>query len=76
MSSSEIPPSVKSPWSLQADYANPELYGWASMIVGILALLLGVPMLLMSARLSAVAAITGLGALLLIVGIWMVKRGE
>jgi len=76
MSSSEIPPSVKNPLSLQADYANPKLYGWASILVGILALFLVVPMLLMSASLSAVAAIAGLGALLLIVGVWMVKRGE
>ena len=76
MSSDKIPPSVKSPLSLQADYANPKLYGWASILVGILALFLMVPMLLMSASLSVVAAISGLGALLLVVGVWMVKRGK
>lgn len=76
MSSSEIPSSIKNPLSLQADYANPKLYGWASTLVGILALLLVVPMLLMSAALSAVAAIAGLGIFLLVVGVWMVKRGE
>lgn len=76
MNSSEIPPSVKSPLSLKADYANPMLYGWASILVGILALFLVVPVLLMSASLLPVVAIAGLGALLLIVGVWMVKKGE
>jgi len=76
MSSSEISPSVKSPWSLQADYANPKIYGWASILVGIIALLLGIPMSFMSAGPSAVAVIVGLGAVLVVVGIWMVRRGE
>lgn len=76
MSSSEIPPSVKSPWSLQADYANPKIYGWASILVGFIALLLGIPMSFMSASPSAIAVIVGLGAVLVVVGIWMVKRGE
>jgi len=76
MSSNEIPSSIKNPLSLQADYANSKLYGGASTLVGILALLLAVPMLLMSTALSAVAAIAGLGVFLLIVGVWMVKRGE
>jgi len=76
MSSSEIPPSVKSSWSLQADYADPKLYGWASILVGALALFLVVPMLFMSPSLSAVAVIAGLGAVLVIVGVWMVRRGE
>lgn len=76
MSSSEISPSVKSPWSLQADYANPRIYGWASILVGIIALLLGIPMSFMSASPSAIAVIVGLGAVLVVVGIWMVRRGE
>lgn len=74
MESSEIPSSVKSPWSLEADYADPKLYGWASIVVGILALLLAIPMLLMSAGLIAVAVITSTGAALLAVGYWMLKR--
>lgn len=80
MSSGEISPSVKSPWSLQADYANPKIYGWASILVGIVALLLGllfgIPMSFMSANPSAIAVIVGLGAVLVVVGIWMVRRGE
>jgi hypothetical protein len=39
MNGEEIPPSIKSPLSLQADYADPLIYGWASVVVGILALL-------------------------------------
>jgi uncharacterized membrane protein HdeD (DUF308 family) len=76
VSSREIPRSVKSPWSLQADYANPKIYGWASILVGLIALILGVPMIFMSASPSAIAVITGLGAVLVIVGIWMVKRAD
>lgn len=76
MSRGEIPPSVKSPWSLQADYANPKLYGWASILVGIIALLLGIPMLFISASASAIAVIVLLGAALVAVGVWMVKKDE
>jgi uncharacterized membrane protein HdeD (DUF308 family) len=76
VSRSVIPPSVKSPLSLKADYANPMLYGWASILVGVLSLFVGIPMLFMSSNLSAAAVITGLGAALVVVGVWMVKRGE
>jgi len=76
MSSNKIPQTVKSPWSLQADYANPELYGWASIIVGIIALSLAIPILFVSAGVFAVAVVAGMGAMLVVAGFWMVKRGE
>lgn len=76
MSSSEIPSSVKSPLSLKADYANPQLYGGASILVGVLSLFVGIPMLFISSNLSAVAFIIALGTVLVIAGVWMVKRGE
>lgn len=76
MSRGEIPPSAKSPLSLQADYANPKLYGWASILVGIIAFLVGVPMLFMSVSPPMIAVIVALGAVLVAAGLWMVKRGE
>lgn len=76
MSSSEISSSVRSPLSLNADYANPKLYGWASILVGTLSLLVGIPVLFMSPDLSAVALIIALGAVLVLAGVWMVKREE
>lgn len=76
MNSSEIPPSVKSPLSLKADYANPMLYGWASILVGVLSLFVGIPMLFISSNLSAVAFVIALGAVLVLAGVWMVKREE
>ena len=76
MNSREIPPSVKSPLSLKADYANPMLYGWASILVGVFSLFVGIPMLFISSNLSAVAVTTGLGIVLVIAGVWMVTRGE
>ncbi len=75
MSSSEIPSSVKSPLSLNADYANPKLYGWASILVGGLSLLVGIPMLFMSSSLSPVAFIIALGVVLVLAGVWVVRRG-
>ena len=76
MSRGEIPPSVKHPLSLQADYANPKIYGWVSILVGFMALLLGIPMIFMSAGLPAIALITGLGAVLVVAGVWLVKRAD
>ncbi|MCJ7606836.1 MAG: hypothetical protein MUO94_03190 [Thermoplasmata archaeon] len=77
MSRSKVPQSVKSPFSLEADYADPQLYGWASIVVGALALVMGVAMLLMSPDLyGPVAIIISLGAVLVLAGVWMVRREE
>lgn len=76
MNNSEIPPSVNSPWSLQADYANPQLYGWASIVFGIISLLAGAYVLVASWVLLPVAMFLGLGAALLAVGIWLMRYAE
>ena len=74
MGNREVPPSVKSPWSLQADYANPRVYGWASILIGFIGLVLGIPMLLMSASPKPTVVLIGLGTVLVLAGVWMVKR--
>jgi uncharacterized membrane protein HdeD (DUF308 family) len=75
MSGEEIPPSIKSPLSLKADYANPLIYGWASVIVGILAVLAGIIVLAMS-RVPMTLVVVILGGVLLLAGILMIKRGK
>jgi uncharacterized membrane protein HdeD (DUF308 family) len=70
-----IPSSIKSPLSLKADYANPLIYGWASVIVGILALLVGIAVLAISGR-PATLVIVIIGGFLLLAGVLMIKRGE
>ena len=75
MSGEGIPPSIKSPLSLKADYANPLIYGWASVIVGILALLVGIAVLAMSGE-PATLVIVILGGVLLLAGVLLIKRGE
>jgi uncharacterized membrane protein HdeD (DUF308 family) len=75
MSEEEIPPSIKSPLSLKADYANPLTYGWASVIVGILALLVGIAVLAMSGE-PVTLVIIILGGILVLAGFIMVKRGK
>ncbi|HUS56900.1 MAG TPA: hypothetical protein VMY17_02645 [Thermoplasmata archaeon] len=78
MSRSKVPPSVKSPFSLEADYADPQLYGWAGILFGALALVVGVPMLFMlpATLYGGVAVILSLGAVLVLAGVWMVRREE
>jgi uncharacterized membrane protein HdeD (DUF308 family) len=77
MSKDKLSPSAKSPFSLEADYADPRLYGWASIVFGALALFVGVPMLLMAPELyGAIAVILALGAALVLAGVWMIRRDE
>jgi hypothetical protein len=75
MSEVEIPPSIKSPLSLKADYANPLIYGWASVVVGILALLVGIAVLAMSGEPMTLVIII-LGGILFLAGFIVMKRGK
>jgi uncharacterized membrane protein HdeD (DUF308 family) len=75
MNGEEIPPSIKSPLSLQADYADPLIYGWASVVVGILALLVGIAVLVMSGEPTTMMIII-LGGILLLAGVIVMKRGK
>jgi uncharacterized membrane protein YkvI len=75
MSNSELPPSAKGPLSLEADYADPQLYGWASILFGAFALVACVAMLVASPDLyRPVAVIAALGTALVLAGVWMVRR--
>ncbi len=73
MRDARIPDSVKGPFSLEADYANPQLYGDAAMIVGVLALLFAGVAAVVIGGLSGVA-FAGIGGFLLVVGFWMYRR--
>ncbi len=75
MSEEEVPPSIKSPLSLRADYADPLIYGWASAIVGFLGLLTGVITLAVS-RSSATVVVIIIGAILLLAGITLIVKGD
>jgi uncharacterized membrane protein HdeD (DUF308 family) len=75
MRDSEIPPSIKSPLSLQADYADPKLYGYASMFIGIIALIAGIFAMVFVSIISGVL-VCAMGAFLTIAGYVLVKRGE
>lgn len=75
MTDSKIPQSIKSPLSLKADYADPKLYGYASILIGIIALLAGIPsMLFFSIIFGGLVCV--MGAFLLIAGYFLIKRGE
>jgi uncharacterized membrane protein HdeD (DUF308 family) len=51
------------------------IYGWASVIVGILALLAGIIVLAMS-RMPMTLVVVILGGVLLLAGVLMIKRGK
>lgn len=72
-----VPSSIKNPLSATADYANPKIYGWASIVVGVLAVLVGLSMLfVMPGAAYPLSLLIGLGGVLLLVGRWMVRRVE
>ncbi len=75
MRDAKIPDSAKHPLSLQADYANPQLYGGAAMVAGILALAFSAIAALVVGPLSGLA-FAALGAVLFLIGRWMYRRDE
>jgi len=77
MSPEPIPPSIKSPFSLNADYADPKLYGWGSVVVGVLALVVGILASVIPTRYPTgmTLLLLALGAILLIAGLLIVRRG-
>jgi uncharacterized membrane protein len=75
MNDSEIPQSIKNPLSLKADYADPKLYGYASMFIGIIALIAGI-FSMISFSVIPGGTICVMGAFLFIAGYILVKRGE
>jgi len=75
MRDDEIPQSIKNPLSLKADYADPKLYGYASIFIGIIALIAGI-FSMISFSVIPGGTISVMGAFLLIAGYIVVKRGE
>ena len=69
-----VPDSVKHPLSLEADYANPFLYGGTAAIVGILGLIVGGGLMLFG-NLVAGGVLAGLGAVLFVVGFFVARAG-
>ena len=75
MKDSEIPQSIKDPLSLKADYADPKLYGYASIFIGLIALIAGIFSMISFSVVSG-GLVCALGAFLFIAGYVLVKRGE
>lgn len=73
MRDAKIPESVKHPLSLQADYANPQLWGGAAILVGILGIAFAGVAAFIIGPISGLA-FAGLGGALLAVGLWMYRR--
>lgn len=70
-----VPDSVKHPLSMKADYADPHLYGGVAAIVGIIGLLAGAALLLLGNLISGDVLVV-LGAILLIAGFVVARRGQ
>lgn len=75
MAKAPIPDSIKHPLSTQADYADPYLYGGAASIVGIIGLIAGAAYALLG-NWSSGGILAGLGAVLLVAGFLVARRGE
>jgi len=73
--SEEIPPSIKSPWSLKADYANPLIYGWVGVVFGILGLVVGIVAFVVLGT-PSILLLAVLGGVILLVGVILIKKGE
>lgn len=75
MAKAPIPDRIKHPLSTQADYADPYLYGGAASIVGIIGLIAGAAYGLLG-NWSFGGILAGLGAVLLVAGFLVARRGE
>lgn len=73
MRDARIPDSVRHPVSLEADYADPRLWGGMAIVVGVLGLVFSVVATLVIGPISD-PAFAGLGGFLLVVGMWMYRR--
>ncbi|TLZ75918.1 MAG: hypothetical protein E6K07_09405 [Methanobacteriota archaeon] len=75
MAKDRVPDSIKHPLSLRADYANPYLYGGASFIVGFVGLMGSVVAFIVGNRTAGVVLLA-LGALLMVAGYLVARRGS
>jgi hypothetical protein len=69
-----IPGSIKHPLSVDADWANPYLYGGTAAIVGIVGLVAG-GVIALFGNLTSGAILAGLGAILIAAGFFIARRG-
>ncbi len=70
-----VPDSVKHPLSLEADYANPYLYGGTAAVVGVLGLVAGAVLLALGNLVSG-GIVGGLGAILFVAGFLVARYGR
>lgn len=75
MAEDRVPDSVKHPLSLKADYADPFLYGGASVIVGTVGLIGGVVAFVLGNG-TAAGYLLALGAVLIVAGYLVARRGK
>ena len=75
MASDRIPDSVKHPLAIDADWANPDLWGGAAAIVGIVGLIAGGLLALLGSVVSGLVLL-GLGAALFLAGFYIARRGR
>lgn len=71
---SRVPDSIKHPLSLQADYANPHLYGGAAFIVGIVGLI-GALVSLLLGNYGSAGILALLGLVLMLAGFLVARYG-
>jgi len=70
-----VPDSVKHPLSLKADYADPYLYGGASVIVGVVGLI-GSGVVFIVGNRTAAGVLLALSVVLIVAGYLVARRGS
>lgn len=76
MEKGRVPESVKHPLSLQADYANPKLYGGAAVVMGIVSLITAGAVFVVGRSWPTAAILGGLGLFLSGLGYWTYTRAD
>src|SRR5437867_4721625 len=70
-----VPDSIKHPLSMKADYADPYLYGGASVIVGVVGLI-GSGVVLIVGNRTAAGVLLALSVVLIVAGYLVARRGS
>ncbi|HWM50662.1 MAG TPA: hypothetical protein VNO76_04850 [Thermoplasmata archaeon] len=76
MEKRRVPESVKHPLSLQADYANPRLYGGAAFVVGVVSLTVAGAVLVGGRSWPTAAILGGFGLFFAGLGYWTYTRAD
>lgn len=75
MAKTPVPESIRHPLSTEAGYVDPYLYGGAASIVGIIGLIAGAAYALLG-NWSSGGILAGIGAVLLVAGFLVARRGK